>query len=35
MTLYHDSNQCFVQVSKVYMAGSFSFKGRILPLPEN
>ena len=35
MTLYHDSNQCFVQASKVYMAGSFSFKGRILPLPEN
>lgn len=35
MTLYHDSNQCFVQASKVYMAGNFSFKGRILPLPEN
>ncbi|WP_259319559.1 hypothetical protein [Bacteroides clarus] len=35
MTLYHDSNQCFVQASKLYMAGSFSFKGRILPLPEN
>lgn len=34
MTLYHDSNQCFVQASKVYMAGNFSFKGRILPLPE-
>ena len=34
MTLYHDSNQCFVQASKVYMAGNFSFKGRILPLSE-
>lgn len=34
MTLYHDSNQCFVQASKVYMGGNFSFKGRILPLPE-
>lgn len=34
MTLYHDSNQCFVQASKVYMEGNFSFKGRILPLSE-
>jgi len=34
MTLYHDSNQCSVQANKVYMAGNYSFKGRILPLPE-
>lgn len=30
MTLYHDSNQCSVQANKVYMAGNYSFKGRIL-----
>ena len=35
MTLYHDSNRCFVQANKVYMAGTFRFKGSVLPLPEN
>ena len=32
--LTREDNQCFVQASKVYMAGNFSFKGRILPLSE-
>ncbi len=32
MTLYRNSDRCFVRSGKIYSGGNFGFKGRIVPL---